>query len=438
MAPSPTVRFAHTRKRLGWILILPWPGSISPGLKVYTTGSSIRARRDSRWPEMRSIGPPRSTRICPKRTRPRYYLYYGQRDFTAALAEFQKAEQGLPGNVDILEAMMLIQRRLGHWDEAVAAGGRAVELDPRSIDSAIVLATTYGWMRRFPEVLAIADRILALDPSNADAPGMKISAFRSMGILTRRTAVLRARRAANFVSAELYCGCEEFQKDIQRCRRDRLALGGYGVCQQRTGNVVPRGKLFNTRSSPSEAARAGGAESFPSGRTAFSLGVADAWLGDATSAVAEGEKGMAMNTTSENLFDGPKEEEFMARIYAILGDADHAVLILEQLLKKPYAQPITPGLLRIQPSWDRIRNDPRFQELAWIKAARICFVLPGCATSAIAVSCNQTPFVTHASKRRLSLSMRASELLPQAHVNKTAGRIVEVVGVTNTGRGDGG
>ena len=94
------------------------------------------------------------------------------------------------------------------------------------------------------------------------------------------------------------------------------------------------------------------------------LGIAYAWLGDAASAVAEGEKAMAMKATSENPFDGPKGEEFMARIYAILGDADHAVPILERLLKKPYAEPITPGLLRIQPSWDRIRSDPRFQELA--------------------------------------------------------------------------
>src|SRR5438477_10932971 len=64
-----------------------------------------------------------------------YYRYYGQRDFTGGLAEFQQAEQGLPKNVDITSAIGLIQRRLGHWDEAIVALRRAIELDTRDITS---------------------------------------------------------------------------------------------------------------------------------------------------------------------------------------------------------------------------------------------------------------------------------------------------------------
>src|SRR5439155_3587616 len=44
-----------------------------------------------------------------------YYRYYGQRDYTGALAEFQQAQQGLPNNVDVIEAIALVQRRLGRW-----------------------------------------------------------------------------------------------------------------------------------------------------------------------------------------------------------------------------------------------------------------------------------------------------------------------------------
>ena len=54
----------------------------------------------------------------------------------------------------------------------------------------------------------------------------------------------------------------------------------------------------------------------------------------------------------------------MANVYALLGDADHAVPILKRLLQIPYAFPITPASLRLDPVWDQIRNDPRFQELA--------------------------------------------------------------------------
>src|SRR5256712_3118993 len=72
-----------------------------------------------------------------------YYRYFAQRDFTGALAEFQKDEQGLPNSVDVIRAIALIQRRLGHWDEAIAGQRRAVELDPRNIDASVNLAVTY-------------------------------------------------------------------------------------------------------------------------------------------------------------------------------------------------------------------------------------------------------------------------------------------------------
>jgi serine/threonine-protein kinase len=54
----------------------------------------------------------------------------------------------------------------------------------------------------------------------------------------------------------------------------------------------------------------------------------------------------------------------MAQIYAFLGDADHAIPVLQRLLQIPAGGQIAPGLLRMDPVWDPIRNDPRFQALA--------------------------------------------------------------------------
>src|SRR5207237_845824 len=72
-----------------------------------------------------------------------YYRYYGHRDFTGGLAEFQQAEKGLPNNVDVIEAIGRIQRRLGHWEEAIVALRRIIELDPRDIAAYNTLAVTY-------------------------------------------------------------------------------------------------------------------------------------------------------------------------------------------------------------------------------------------------------------------------------------------------------
>jgi tetratricopeptide (TPR) repeat protein len=95
-----------------------------------------------------------------------------------------------------------------------------------------------------------------------------------------------------------------------------------------------------------------------------SLGRAHAGLGEAGSAVAEGQKAMVIRPTSKDSLEGPAEEENMAQIYALLGDADHAIPILKRLLQIPYGGAITPAFLRLDPIWDQIRNDPRFQELA--------------------------------------------------------------------------
>ncbi len=72
---------------------------------------------------------------------------------------------------------------------------------------------------------------------------------------------------------------------------------------------------------------------------------------------------MAMQPTSEDPFEGPSREEQMAQIYALLGNADEAIPILKRWIRIPSATDITPGLMRINPIWDPIRNDPRFQKL---------------------------------------------------------------------------
>jgi TolB-like protein/class 3 adenylate cyclase/Flp pilus assembly protein TadD len=305
-----------------------------------------------------------------------YYRYFGQRDFTGGLAEFQQAEKGLPNDVDIIEAIGLIQRRLGHWEEAIDRFRRVVELDPRNINAYHTLAATYYSLRRFPEALATLDRILALEPEFGPALWLKLRGFwakgdiqaaeqelaspkflpsdRGMQALFQRRYAAAIEMFSNAVAAETKRG--EPSDD------EKLLLG---LSQQRAGDVLAARATYETavkdilreldRVAPGSNTEA---------ELHAGLGVAHAGLGEATSAIAEGQKAMAMRPTSKDPFEGPVQEEGMARIYALLGDADHAIPILKRLLRIPYGFAITPALLRLDPVWDQIRNDPRFQELA--------------------------------------------------------------------------
>jgi len=307
-----------------------------------------------------------------------YYRYYGQRDFTGALAEFQLAEKNLPSNVDVLEAIGLIQRRLGHWDEAIAALRRVVELDPRNITFASALSLTYGAARHFSDALVIADHILAFDPTNTNALGLKAYSLCAMGNLDAVDSVLANPGANVEIRGELALKRRHYAEAAKILAEGLTEKPGenkggllimLGLAQQRAGNVAAARTAYQQaaqefqRELGKAAPDSGPVVEWSTAELHSGLGVAYAGLGDATSAVAEGQKGVVTQPSSEDPFEGPSREEAMAKIYALLGDADHAIPILQRLVQISASTEIVPTLLRLDPIWDPIRNDPRFQEL---------------------------------------------------------------------------
>jgi tetratricopeptide (TPR) repeat protein len=91
------------------------------------------------------------------------------------------------------------------------------------------------------------------------------------------------------------------------------------------------------------------------------LGLAHAYLGHKAAAVQEGRRGLALSPPSHDAFLGPYYQHQLARIYLLVGEPDKALDLLEPLLKRPYY--LSPGWLRIDPTFAPLRGNPRFERL---------------------------------------------------------------------------
>ena len=236
---------------------------------------------------------------------------------------------------------------------------------------------------RFPEALATLGRVLAWAPTNARALVIKAEVFLGMGDLQAAEPLLENPDMPPLLRA----GCALFQRryaaaieilsralanPTDRDIRNPTLIIDFGLSlalsQQRAGDVSAARATYQRAVQDSQRQLEKVTPGSSADAHAF-LGLAYAGLGEAASAIAEGQKAIAI--TSKDAEGGPDEEALMANIYALLGDADHAIPILKRLLRAPYGGGsfLTPATLRLDPIWDPIRNDPRFQELAAEKAS---------------------------------------------------------------------
>jgi tetratricopeptide (TPR) repeat protein/predicted Ser/Thr protein kinase len=307
-----------------------------------------------------------------------YYRHYGQRDFAGALAAFRQAEQGLPNDLDVTFAIAFVNRRLAHWEEAIAGLRRAIELAPRSITAYNELALTYAGLRRFPEALATVDFVLEWEPTDTSTLLQKASILWSMGDLqaverllenpgisprVRGQQALLQRRYVE--AAQMLSGALAAEAGGRPSRKLKLLLA---LSQERAGDIAAAHATYlKAVQDFQQELREVMPDSLAEAGVHASLGRAYAGLGAAALAIAEGQRAMAIGPTSKYPIDGPDFERDMAQVYAQLGDADHAIPIIRRLLHLPFPDMnpgvMTPALLRLDPVWDPIANDPRFQEL---------------------------------------------------------------------------
>jgi TolB-like protein/Tfp pilus assembly protein PilF len=302
------------------------------------------------------------------------YRYRILRAYDDALASFAKARVGSANRVVAAEFSAYVKRRQGKWEEAVRLHEETLDLDPRNPVLLSEAAVTYRALRRFEEADALLDRARQVEPENPTLLVQKVQAALARGDLEQAGRFLEAvpldSRQPELISVRFvyYMVTRKNAEAVSMLRglleagvSPRQAAhyrGRLGVVEAIIGNkAVAQAELTRARD---ELLRLR-AEGDSNERIGNSLILVSAFLGDSEG--VEREAALLQKEITGDALIGPILETTIAAAHAQLGQTDAALGIIKQLLQKPGEDALTPALLRLDPRWDPLRSDPRFQEL---------------------------------------------------------------------------
>jgi serine/threonine protein kinase/cytochrome c-type biogenesis protein CcmH/NrfG len=318
--------------------------------------------------------------------------YWGFFDYDRARAELDLARRTLPNDAEIYDITGLVDRRQGRWTEAVRNFDRAIELDPRNQQFLWDTALTYASLRRYSESSELLDRLVALSPRNWRARLYRANlAFRERADVRAGCKELSAILAENpeaakdTVSVISLWDCAMLERDLAAINGALVSIPAEGFSSlSPTGGDVkyPRefyagvtARAFSDTTAAHASfttARAIAEKTVrdqPDNETAWSLlGQIDAGLGRKEEAVREGRRACELLPISKDAVLGAILITQLAIIYAWTGEKD---LALEQLaISAQTPNGVTYGKLKLDPEWDSLRGDPRFEKIVASLAPR--------------------------------------------------------------------
>lgn len=300
------------------------------------------------------------------------YRYRVLRDFQGALQSYEEAFRRLPNSAFVLEQMAHLERRLGQGEVAQKHYQAAAQLDPRNIGILLTLADTFQSIRRFDEARTILDRALDISPRNESALAAKASSFQAQGRLKEAAEVLAMApgnsqdEALNIQRTIQLYDERRFDEAIAYIQQnmpapfanDPRTITFLGQCQHFAGKNDEARVTF-TRAVTAMKPTPDSVVAVDARQLPIYLAWDYVGLGEKEKALEQARQ--AIVDYSTDALSKPFAEQSLAIIQAQTGEIDSAIAALPHLLEMPNGA--TVGNLRIDPLWDPLRKDPRFEKL---------------------------------------------------------------------------
>jgi TolB-like protein/Tfp pilus assembly protein PilF len=314
-----------------------------------------------------------------------FCLYFAEKDYAAALKEFSIAAATSPNEPDIFYFISAIYRRQGRWRESLATYQRAQDRDPRNREVILRAADSHLFVRDWAGATACYDRALEIAPDSADAriSLAYIEVFRNDNPAAGRKllqnippgidpdGIVTESRWDLAMLERDYASAEKILTDSPFAGFPRAGEGAKAFFQGRT--ALARGDVESAQRYFAAAAPSfeGRMRDDPDNADSHAqLGLLYAYMHRKEDALREGRRAVDLEPENRDAFHGVRASANLALVYALLGEPDQAITLIERLLSTPgpldwpdFPQSITLADLRLRWEWDSLRSDPRFQKI---------------------------------------------------------------------------